>query len=224
MTDDRNVRMDIDDCWNRKGVWGGKDCDELKRVLHCNNCEVYSNAGRKLLDQVPSEGYEREWTGLIAEKSAEEAPGQESAFVFRLGPEWFAIPSGMLVEVLMPSNPHTVPHRCGPVFKGLVNVRGELHLCVSLSAILDVDGEAADNHCGNNRRMLLLNREGEQIVFPANEVYGIIRFRDEDLAEVPATLAKATANYVRGLLEWDRGHVSVLDDRQLFKRIGRSLL
>jgi chemotaxis-related protein WspD len=59
---DRN----IDDCWNRIGVWakGNRDCPKLKDVGHCVNCEVFSSAGRQLLECEAPRGYLEEWTVL----------------------------------------------------------------------------------------------------------------------------------------------------------------
>ena len=43
----------IDDCWNRIGVWGTETprCPKLEDVVHCRNCEVYSAAGRLVLER-----------------------------------------------------------------------------------------------------------------------------------------------------------------------------
>ncbi len=55
--------------------------------------------------------------------------------VFRLGDEWLALPVGVLVEVTRPRPPHRVPHR-GGLLAGVVNIRGELHLCVRFDLLL----------------------------------------------------------------------------------------
>ena len=36
----------VDDCWNRIGFCGDRSCPELAHVVHCHNCQVFSNAGR----------------------------------------------------------------------------------------------------------------------------------------------------------------------------------
>ncbi|NOP35791.1 hypothetical protein, partial [Klebsiella pneumoniae] len=41
----------IDDCWNRIGVHGNKQCPLLERHVHCRNCEVYAAAATRLLDR-----------------------------------------------------------------------------------------------------------------------------------------------------------------------------
>jgi hypothetical protein len=34
----------LNDCWNKIGVWGNRECGELKHAIHCRNCIVYSSA------------------------------------------------------------------------------------------------------------------------------------------------------------------------------------
>ena len=42
---------DIDDCWNRIGIYGDKSCPVLPEHIHCRNCSVYSAAATRLLDR-----------------------------------------------------------------------------------------------------------------------------------------------------------------------------
>jgi len=58
----------IDDCWNRIGVEGEGDhsCIQLKTVIHCRNCPIYSSAGRGLLEREAPPEYLDEWTDILA--------------------------------------------------------------------------------------------------------------------------------------------------------------
>jgi hypothetical protein len=38
----------LNDCWNKIGVWGNRECGELKKVIHCRNCTVYSSLAAQL--------------------------------------------------------------------------------------------------------------------------------------------------------------------------------
>jgi len=216
----------VHDCWNRSGVWGAGDCPELERVMHCGNCRSYSRAGRLLLDREPPEGMRREWTELVAAGKERQKEGHISAFLFRIGAEWFGLATAHFLEVLEERPVHSIPHRSGPVLKGLVNVRGELQLCLSLAALLEVnpggDGGAEDRE-KRAGRMLFVQSDGARLVFPVTEVYGGHRYLPEELLDAPATLAGTAGDYTKGILSWKGAHVSILDEGPLFERIARSL-
>ncbi|MFO0822154.1 MAG: chemotaxis protein CheW [Gemmataceae bacterium] len=72
--------------------------------------------------------------GTTRETPDDRAGSQLSVSFFRLGDEWLALPMGVLVEVTRPRTPHRVPHR-GGLLAGMVNIRGELHLCVRLDLL-----------------------------------------------------------------------------------------
>ena len=55
-----------------------------------------------------------------------------SAGIIRLGEELFALPTENVVEVHPPGVIRSVPGRTGDVFRGMVSLRGEVHLCASL--------------------------------------------------------------------------------------------
>ena len=45
------------DCWNHIGVRGDRSCPLLPPVVHCQNCAVFSAAGRRFLDAPSPPGY-----------------------------------------------------------------------------------------------------------------------------------------------------------------------
>ena len=56
----------LNDCWNKIGVWGNRECGELKKVIHCRNCMVYSSAAAQLLGAELSQDYLERWTTHFA--------------------------------------------------------------------------------------------------------------------------------------------------------------
>jgi chemotaxis-related protein WspD len=131
------------DCWNRIGVRGDRSCPELAQYVHCQNCPVFAAAGRRFLDAPTPPGYLDEWTERLAAPAEEAAADLEGVLVFRLADEWLALSVHALVEVTTPRPVHRVPHR-GGLLAGLVNVRGELCLCVHLARLLGVEQKAAE--------------------------------------------------------------------------------
>jgi len=216
------VHFKVDDCWKRIGVWGDKECPELAHCQHCRNCEVYSHAGRQLLNRKLPAGYVRDWTKLLAKPEETPLPGRVSVLIFQIGPEWFALTASLFVEVLDVRDVHSIPHRNNPILLGLINVRGEMHLCVSVGKLLGVDKDFTAKETGDTRakpRMLLVSMQGECMAFHVTEVYGIHLYHPSELQPLPATLPKEASACSKGLLSWKDRHVAVLDEAILFEKL-----
>ena len=223
------------DCWNQTGVQGDATCPRLREVSHCRNCPVYSNAASRLLGSEPPEDYLVEWSvRLAAPPPAPEAARTAVLMIFRLGAEWLALPAAVFQEVAEPRPAHSLPHRRGRVLRGVVNIRGELVVCVSLGGALGLE-EAAPaptrgvNGDGGNRpgpvygRLVVVGTPGGRLAFAVSEVSGIEAFAPTQLRPVPETLALANARFTARVLSW-RGHtVGCLDDGPLFASLNRSL-
>jgi chemotaxis-related protein WspD len=216
----------IDDCWNRIGVWGDGSCPELVQHVHCRNCPVFSRAAVTLLEGELPSGYVEEWTKHFAEKErAEEADGH-TVVLFRIGAEWLSLPTTACKEVVSLRTIHSLPHRHDGVVLGLVNVRGELLICVSLSEVLGLEWtaeSAGEGARGAHRRLLVIGEAGNRFVFPADEVHGVHRVVPRELTAVPATVARAAATYTKAVLAWRDKAVGCLDDQLLFYVLNRSL-
>ena len=135
--------VEIDTCWNRIGVHGDSSCPELQNFVHCRNCPVYSNAGVQLLDRPLPEQYRREWTEHFAQEKKAAEPAKGSALLFRLHTEWLALATQAFQEAAERRLIHSLPHRRSGLVLGLVNIRGELLICVSLSRLLGLERTAA---------------------------------------------------------------------------------
>ena len=59
-----------------------------------------------------------------------------SVLIFRLGEEWLAFRTQTVAEVTLPRPVHRVPHRSNSVLTGIVNLQGQVQLCVSLHGLL----------------------------------------------------------------------------------------
>jgi chemotaxis-related protein WspD len=129
----------LNDCWNRIGVWGNGECPELKKALHCHNCTVYSAAAAHLLEQELPEGYLDNWTAHFTTEAQAADEQSESALVFRIGSEWLALPPVHLQEIVEDRPIHSVPHLRKKILLGLVNIRGELLICVTLDELLTIE-------------------------------------------------------------------------------------
>ena len=132
--------------------------------------------------------------------------------VFRLGDEWLATPVGLLVIATRPR----IPHRAG-LLAGMVNSRGELHLCIRLDLLL---GVTADSQAGkNNPRLLVIRRETEAWAFAAEEVDQVHRLPGRNVTPVAPTLSRAVGKLTRGVFASGNRSVGLLDDVGLFQAI-----
>ena len=218
----------IDDCWNRIGVWGKETprCSKLEQAVHCRNCEIYSSAGRTVLDRRLPADYEADWAQVYSEAKAEQIVGTESVTIFRLGDEWMALPTGIVQEITDIKVIHTVPHRASRVLRGLVNLRGQLKICISLGQLMEID-KAERVIAGSKRRtyerMVAVSHNGSEFVFPVSEVKGTHRFHPEELKAPPATLSQAKGTYTRGILSWQDHDVACLDTELVFYSLEKRL-
>jgi chemotaxis-related protein WspD len=177
------------------------------------------SAAARLLDRDMPEGYLAERTAIVCAQNHAVEPGTKSNVIFRLGQEWLSLPTDICQEVAEPRRVHKLPHRDGGILSGLVNVRGELLLCVSLDVLLGLDKSSEADGRKNQtikEQLLVCNREGDKLAFFVTEVHGVYRFHPHDLKEVPATVAKAAATYTAGLLHWKDRIVGCLDGELLF--------
>ncbi len=217
----------MDDCWNHIGVWSKHraSCPQLEKVVHCRNCALYSAAGRQVLDRPASDEYRQEWTERFAEPREKECKNMQSTLLFRLGDEWLALESSCIDEITPLRCIHSLPRTDGTLVKGLVNIRGELRLCVSLGAMLQLE-KARVNHIDDreiHERMISISRDDQSFVFPASEVFGIHHYSKDSLQSSPGTVSRSKSSFTTGLLKWNDRHIGVLDTDLVFYALAKGL-
>jgi chemotaxis-related protein WspD len=114
--------------------------------------------------------------------------------------------------------------RSSDVFKGIVNVNGELLLCVDLAFLLGITGKeggAVDRKI--YRRLVVVSRDSQRFAFPADEVFGVHRFPLALLQELPATVSRSIRALTAGILPWQEKTVGLLEEEKLFAALSRSL-
>jgi len=179
-----------------------------------------------LLDRAIDPADLREATERVARRDASQQALTQTNFVFRLGHEWLALPNDVVDEVLVPRAIRSLPHRRGSVVRGLVNVRGQLTICVRLEQLLQLDaigktGPIREQQLG--RRLVVLVSRGHRVAFEADEVHGSSRFDPDSSREVPATVTHSMASFTTGVLPWGDHTVGQLDAELLLHAIDRHL-
>jgi chemotaxis-related protein WspD len=245
------------DCWNRIGTSGDGSCPELQRHIHCRNCPVFASAARAFFDRPAPGDYLAEWTQWLAR--SEEPGGQDAGdelaagerdrvgvLIFRLGNEWLAFRTQTIAEVTLPRPVHRIPHRSTDVLIGLVNLRGQLQLCISLSGLLGVEsaqgpllsslahvrseGKGLESEAGTHagigagvaatpgaRLVVLRDRDrSETWVFPAEEVLGVHRLARGQVRSVSSALANPEVSFSQAILSWRDRSIGFLDEQRVF--------
>jgi len=213
------------DCWNSIGVWGDRKCPELEKYAHCHNCPVYGKAAEEILNGPHPPHYLDEWKRVVARKREDKDAVTHSAIVFRVEGEWLALSTSVFQEVAPCKGIHSLPHLRGDMILGLVNVRGQLLICLSLSRVLGLEGTPADEQrrAASSRQLLVIEEGQKRLTFPADEVGGIHEFASSDVKPVPATFHGAVAIHTNGLLDWRNHAVGHLDERRLFLTLNERL-
>ena len=210
----------IDDCWNAIGVRGDRSCPRLVEAVHCRNCPVYADAGRSLFERPPPEGYAAEWAERLAAPEPPRAGATHPVVLFRVGEEWYALDVRVAVEVAPHRPVRRVPHQTDRVLAGLVNIRGELQLAVSLPHLLGTAEATAA--AGAAARLLVVEQAGARWVLAVDAVEDIYDAPAADLTGLPATVAEGSRVFTRSAFRW-RGHtVGYLDADRLFAALRRT--
>ena len=122
---------------------------------------------------------------------------------------------------------HILPHRSGPVLLGLVNIRGQILLCVSLRELLGLepadDSGRTMNH-KNPRCLVVIAGDRDHWVLLVDEIYGIQRFHRSAVRDAPVTVAKAAPGLKQGVIAWQEIGVGYLEDELLFLALRKEVL
>jgi chemotaxis-related protein WspD len=214
-------------CWKTIGITGDRSCPKLGVHGHCRDCATFSQQGRALLDREAPENYLDDWMSLLAQERASVSRDLKTVQVFRLMSEWLALPASCWVEVVGICPVRSIPHRSNQVLMGIVSVRGEIQLCMSLANLLGiekVEGEESEIVRKASPRFGVIRRDGVSWVFPVDEIHGLVSYAEKDVEAVPSTLAKSFQKYTRGLLNVEGMKCGLLEDRPVFDAFSRSVV
>jgi len=200
----------VNDCWNRIGVKGDGSCPELSKVVHCHNCPVFAAAAQHLFQREPPVEFVDEWTQALAREETAPPGDTVAVLIFRVGAEWLALDVRGLHEVSAMRVIHRVPERTNRMLLGLVNIRGELQLCVALAELLGIEVTT-----GSGERLLIAGDPPRQWAFAVDEVAGVQRLLVEGMSNIPSTVAHSLAHFSQGIFAWDGKRVGYLSGEKI---------
>lgn len=216
------------DCWNEIGVSGDRTCVELAEHTHCRNCPSYAAAASTRLDRPVTDASIDTDTAYYAAPREVDSVSTAACFVFRIGAEWLGIPIALLDEVVASKPTHSLPHRRGAVRLGLVSIRSDILVHVSLAGLLGIPDDASiSEHAADHRRsaprVVVLQDAKGRLAISVDEVMGIHQYDPAVLRTVPSTLGQATVSYTHALLPVGDRMVGILDGARVLASMSQVL-
>lgn len=207
------------DCWNTIGISGDRSCLELQKHIHCRNCPVFESAAEAFFERRAPDDYLLEWSRLLSAPVKHVDAEDLSVLIFRLGEEWLALPTVVVVEVTIPRPIHAVPHRSNANFVGMVSLRGQLQLVVSINALLGVTKTVRPVTKTGTERFVVIRKENQTWIFEAEEVLEVQRFARSSLINVPSTLANPESSFSQAIIQYKEKSIGFLDDQRVFSSL-----
>ncbi|MDJ0975217.1 MAG: chemotaxis protein CheW [Planctomycetota bacterium] len=181
------------------------------------------DAADRLLDREGPAHYLDAWRRSLRRPVYDADAGQWRAFgLFRIGEERFALETGIVREVHLPRAVRALPGRTNEVFRGLVSLRGQIHLAADLRALLGVSAteEAED---AKRTRMLVIRRGDATWAFAVDEVLDFRRVEVREVKPAQVTVSKSAVHFSHGMLDLEEGSTALLDAERVFDGLARSL-
>jgi chemotaxis methyl-accepting protein methylase/chemotaxis signal transduction protein len=209
-------------CWLINGISGDRSCEKLDQYIRCYNCPVRIDHGRQFLDRESPKDYLDDWKENLAQKEKKQNASQkEHTVIFRLGNELFGIPSLPVKDISRMVDIHSIPYRSNKILLGMANFSGDLRLCVSLSALLNV-AETKDENGRTYKRMVTLEAKGEDWSFPVDEIVEIQNIFESDVTP-PSSQDGTGATYSLGTATVNEKSIRLLDHQLLLESLRRGI-
>lgn len=226
MNDSKNSKR----CWIKIGIWGDHSCPELKKNEHCLNCPVYQTAGNALLEKEAPEGYLEEWTNHFHYEPDTSLQHQyHPTLIFRIAYQWLAMPINSVQGITECKPTHRLPHSRNSVLLGITNIKGDLKISISLEALLGIEKVEDDSITkGLSFRLypgsLIFGKDDDDYVSPVDEVHGLFYYDQLELEITPITISKTLGTFTKGIFQFNKNSIGLLDDELLIQTIKEKYL
>lgn len=213
----------LDRCWAEVGVWGDRSCPKLTSVKHCHHCPTFADTARKFLERPVPENYGQDHARAIAEPRVAGERRDLSVLVFELGEELLSLDTKSVVEAVEPRPVHRVTRRSNSVFRGLVNVHGQLELLASLRGLFGLGPDEAATR--PSARMLVLSAQATRWVVSVDRIVAVTRYGQSDFRAAPSLASgSAMANqHVQRVIRDGERNIGYLEMAPLLAALDRSL-
>jgi chemotaxis-related protein WspD len=235
-TDPLPATAAIERCWAEIGIHGDRSCVQLVQHLHCRNCKVYWQRGRQIFDRAPLHDLAPPFDTTVNQVDHHETV-EENCLLFALGRQLLALPMRSIADVAKAQPSTRIPHRNRGALEGLVNIQGELQLCISLIEVLGLGQRGAiveQVELAQTRMVMLQGALDQKMVFRATRVLGVERLHYRDrLAQAldaekteqdqPISFSQALQSCMRAMLVWQNQDVILLNPVALERALNSAL-
>jgi chemotaxis-related protein WspD len=166
----------------------------------------------------PAKNYIKEWSDRLAREKEARQKNTFSAVLVRFENSRLALPALVVREIVDVRKVHTIPHRTNHFLRGVVNIRGMLHLCIDLRTLLGTQPAEEKKGGRHYSRMVVVEKDAKAWVFMVDEVLSLHRFPPHQI--IPLADTGRTS---RGILEWQGTTYDVLDEKLFFQRLEQEL-
>ncbi len=214
-------------CWDSIGVFGAGICELLDDYHHCKNCPIYALGGRHLLEREISPEMIHEWTSIISLPKEHESVDKTSLVIFRIADEWLGINTNIFQEAVVNKFVHFVPSRTNDYLHGIINVNGELLMCISFAKLINLPAvmtESVNSKEKVFRNILIIFDKNYRFAFPADEFFGVASLSREEMTKPPLTVSKADNTISSSLIIHNGKTIVLIDDKKMFSLINRKVM
>lgn len=189
-------------------------------MSHARRPQDHDPADRLLARAAP-EAYLRAWErALRSPLPIDDHGARLSVGVFRLGEERFALETAWIRQVHRPATIRPLPGRTNDVFRGLVNLRGQVELAADLGSLFGVPMDAAPD----DPRMLLVRSGSARWAVLVDEMLDVVRVDAADARPAQVTVSKSAVHFTDRMIEVDGSLCPLLDGDRLFAGLERSVV
>ncbi len=205
-------------CWLQGGVWGDMSCKDIPTYTHCGNCPVYSLASKSFFEkQVPKNYIKNQNANFSVYENREIEADDESLFVFEISGKILAFEIKSVYKIERFKNIHRIPHKDGKIIRGLVNIGGELHICVCLRQLLGLDN--CESATDTKRRMIVCKHENKALVFAADFVFGVKRLPKNSVEKKSETDEDLLSSFSEKSFVTDGMRIHKMNLKKLFEAV-----
>ncbi|MEC7840411.1 MAG: chemotaxis protein CheW [Chlamydiota bacterium] len=178
-----------------------------------------------LFDRTPSQEYREQLTNALREEVDTTDKVVSPFLIFRVQNEWLGLSTSVVKEILAKKKIHTIPHRTNKTLKGTVNIDGQLKLVIGLEGLLEIRPENNKSFSFQDEllSMFIMSQGQDEWVVQSSEILGIRRLNLEKMENIPVTVSKSTANYLKGIFYYDHKHIGLLEEELLFFSLKRAI-
>lgn len=181
----------------------------------------------KLLKRQPNQKYLEKWLSILQkEKPPLRDMKRHSLLLFRIQEEWFALSTSVFNQVCERKAIHTIPYKKSPIIIGLVNIGGQIRVCISLNQLLKITEQETFKNAMSSvvyDRMIVIEKGDTVLVFPVDEVFGIFQFDAALMENVPVNISKSSLNYLKGVFTWKDKSIGLFDEELLFTSLEKNI-